>query len=416
MKSLNFVFLLGYILLFINGINATEDKNSVNKDNKISKSDKYYLIYVKNEHGEYRIFKSDDDDNNNNSNNKNQQNRKKREESQEYVESLLDELNTLIINNKDTYQHPEKLDEIEEASKLRKRSNEDDDSIYNYDETDFIRPIMSTNDTVIFYSYLSKAVAQQILKMPNVKGVEPNHPIYTNANTKHYNYNDIIKETGWDDFKARANADFHLSLISQGKYSHKFVGQYDSTYYYPTSAGEGTNIIVVDEYFDFNYPEFQNTNERESRCIAEVTNGIVRRSDKRSCGKLQNSNHGSLVIDIAAGIKHGVAPRANAYGISITMDYASTILALQYIYEVWNKPYTVINLSFGLYTDKLDQAYIDYENIINYLTKVGYIVVASAGNDSIRLRRYNSSYFIPCQIKKVICVGGIDNQSSLAKD
>lgn len=90
MKSFfNLAYLLGFLLLFINIINAKKDNESADTNKKISNKDENYLIFIENKHGEYKIFKD--------KNNKNQ----KREESAIFVESLLDEFNTIILDNKD---------------------------------------------------------------------------------------------------------------------------------------------------------------------------------------------------------------------------------------------------------------------------------------------------------------------------
>jgi len=102
---INNLYLL-VIALFINAIvpiySKTSSKNDENKE-------QFYLIYVNNTLGEYKVHYD--------SKNKNV----KREESQIYIESLVDKINTLIIDNKDTYEDREKLDEIEKISQLNKK-------------------------------------------------------------------------------------------------------------------------------------------------------------------------------------------------------------------------------------------------------------------------------------------------------
>eukprot|EP00833_Pecoramyces_ruminatium_P004061 jgi/Orpsp1_1/1178093/evm.model.c7180000064006.1 len=285
MKSFyNITYILGFIFLLINVIYAENDKS--NNEKKISNEDKYYLIFIENKHGEYRIFKD--------KNNKN----KKRDESAIFVESLLDEFNTIILDNKDTYKHPEVLEEIEESSKLRKRSEVDEENEfeYNYTDSDVIFPISSVDDTVVFYAYLSKELAEEFSKKPNVKACEPD------IKTKLYDYNanDIFAETGWKEtFMATTHVDSHLSLISQGKYSSRLVNKYDDTYYYPKSAGKGADIVVIDSIFDFTHDEF-NGNNRVARCMAEVNGGRVTGTNALRCGVRSKSIHGKLVSDIAA--------------------------------------------------------------------------------------------------------------------
>jgi len=418
--KLNISYFLGLILLFINVTIAKNDENSFNNKKVISNKDNYYLIFVNNTYGEYRIFKNSKKD--------------KRQESQIFVETLLDEIDDLIINNKNTYQHPEKLNEIEETSKLLKR-NEKNVNVYNYDNSNFVHPISSVGDSLVLYAYLSKILVQKIEKMSYIKSVELDNVCYLHNEDYYYNYDDILTETNWGNITVNSNADFHLSILSQGRYDPNLVHQYDNNYYFPSSAGKDVDIIVIDTNFHFDNPEFSNK-EREAKCIGSVHKDgtVTPPSNELICGyndddhtnnkkiEYYHIDHGAKVSDIAAGIKHGVASGANIYGVSIPADpdgsvYISDVYqALEWIKEIYIRPHqTIINLSngFKINLEKMDEFYEKYQQyklIIEDITKKGGIIVSSAGNNKEYLDG-ETELMIPCELNDVICVGGIDNNS-----
>lgn len=417
--KLNILYFLGLTLLFINGILANNDENSLDNKKEKSNGDNYYLIFVNNTHGEYRIFKNSK--------------KEKRQEAQLFVETLLDEIDSLIINNRDTYQHPEKLNDIEESSKLLKR-NEKNVNVYNYDNSNFVRPISSVGNSLILYAYLSKILVQKIEKMSTIKSIELDSVCYLhNEEENYYNYDDILSETHWENVTVHPNADLHLSILSQGRYDPGLVHHYDNNYYFPASAGKDVDIIVIDTNFHFDNPEFSNK-ERQAKCIGSVHKDgtITPPSNELICGyndddhtdnkKLEyyHVDHGAKVSDIAAGIKHGVASGANIYGVSIPADpdgsiYISDVYqALEWVKELYIRPHrTIINLSNGykINLEKKDEFYEKYQQyklIIEDITKKGGVVVSSAGNDREYLEG-EAELMIPCELEDVICVGGIDN-------
>eukprot|EP00833_Pecoramyces_ruminatium_P017032 jgi/Orpsp1_1/1191064/evm.model.d7180000083259.1 len=353
--KLNILYFLGLTLLFINGIIAKNDEISFDDKKEKSNGDNYYLIFVNNTYGEYRIFKNSE--------------KEKRQEAQLFVETLLDEIDDLIINNKDT-----------------------------------------------------------------VKSIEPdricNLHSELNEEENYYNYDDIVAETNWGNVTVDSNADFHLSILSQGRYNPDLVNEYDHNYYFPSSAGKDVDIIVIDSNFHFDYPEFSNK-EREAKCIGSVHKDgtITPPSHELICGyndedhldddnNYYSENHGAKVADAAAGINHGVAKRANIYGISQPtnpMFVSYTIIALEWVKENYMKPHkTVINLSMGyeIAYDELNKTYQQYKKVIADITNKGGIVVSSAGNDKKYLDN-DTQLEMPCELEDVICVGGINNNKLL---
>jgi len=411
-----FSYILGLALLLINVIHARSINTTAEKVD--TKEDKYYLIYVNNQHGEYRVYQDG------------KNNLQRRSESQLFIENLVDEINDLILDHRDTYQNPEKLVEIEAAAqsmRKKKRSEEEAGQAQIYDENDFVYPISSVNDRVVLLAYLSNKLQKKIGSMENVTAVIPNSASLsidqTSSHPKpYYDRDQILKETHWKDLAVQENAAVHLSIISQGQYNYRSGKAYDNNYYYPASAGEGIDLVILDSSFNFNYPEFANTDERIVKCAANVENGIAKTDRIDSyCGTPNpKAYHGETVSDVAAGLIYGSAKRANVYGISLSINASgeinnSDILAgMQFIYENLVRPHkTVINLSMsGIDFDGSDSEFYDhYQTVVTGIHKKGGIIVAAAGNAGYLLSNnsYGNIYSYPCQFKEVLCIGGIDN-------
>jgi len=396
------------IILLLNVTDVESNKVLSNVDETEQKGkDQHYLIYVNNIYGEFEIFSKPKNN--------------KRQETNNFVYSMLDKINNIIIDNKDTYMDPEKLEEIENNSILRKRTI--DNEIFNYGDFSLVYPISSVNNRVVFYGYLSEEVANKVKEEDYVIDCVPNS--YSFSINNYYNTKDILKETKWKTLSIRKNADFHLSLISQNQYQKSLVNKYDHNFYYPTSAGKGIDIVIVDTSFNFKYSEFKNTNERSVKCMAEVKNGQINLSkDEGQCGS-SSFNHGEQVADIAGGMKHGVANKANIYGVTFptndegVVDDADIFAGLQFVIEKLIRPNkTIINISSGA-PDYIGSPKIaHYQKIIDKMVAKGAIVVTSAGNLRARLASAEDGwYHIPCSFNNTICVGGIDgNENSDMKD
>jgi len=95
----------------------------------------------------------------------------KREEVEQQINSLINEITTLIKDNRNTYENPSKLKEFEKRSSLRKRENQNNEPALAY-------IISSLNDRTIIYSYLSKYVADMVEKLPNVMACTEDHKLW----------------------------------------------------------------------------------------------------------------------------------------------------------------------------------------------------------------------------------------------
>ncbi|OUM60092.1 hypothetical protein PIROE2DRAFT_14217 [Piromyces sp. E2] len=377
-----FILVTAFLYSFIISVNATDVKN----DN----DDKYYMIFVENDYNE-------------NSNNK-------RQDVNESVYELVDEIHNLIMKNTDSYKDPEKLFEIEEENKLRKR-NEEIIYLMDHGESDIVYPISSHKDRTVVYAYLSTELATKVKTYPNVKACIPDQKLKFNSiNTidiidKEQIEVEIKNETNWKGVSFRENADLHLSLISQGKY--------DKAIHVPSSAGQDIDIYIVDTGFDFRHPEFSNKDERETKCLYYINSGGLHKSphEEYCYGKVDYS-HGLMTSDAAAGLIHGVASKANVYGIVINEWTSDLFVVLQYIKDIgFRKNKSVFNFSLGFYLHSEEhKELINYwEELIKSITEEDGIIVVSAGNDysNVYLEDINTSVY-PCSFKNVICVGAID--------
>ncbi|OUM66073.1 hypothetical protein PIROE2DRAFT_6783 [Piromyces sp. E2] len=383
-------FLLLIALLLINIINAKNTNTLSNDDKEIEEvKDKYYLITLNNTYGDFKIYT------------KPEKSKRHLSKVEKFVFSFIDDVHELIVENKASYEDQEKLEEIENSGKLRKRRNNEE--IYtNYGDSEFINPIACGNNTVIFNAYLSETLAKEVEKFDDVISISPVTKVHADHNN--YSVDDILNEAKWEKLAVRPDADLHLSLISQGKIKRNLANEYDTNYYFPRSAGKGVNIIVIDSSFSFDYFEFSNNKDRRVECMAR----FIREQ----------------VSDIAAGLMHGTAPRANILGVSLLVDKVGSydtndvVAALGYVAEHLVEAHnTIINMSFSGDADIENQRDYMYgsKDVINKITEKGGIVVASAGNAKTELiPRNNTNAYIPCQFKNVICVGGIENSNTTA--
>eukprot|EP00833_Pecoramyces_ruminatium_P007022 jgi/Orpsp1_1/1181054/evm.model.c7180000075655.1 len=431
MKYYNLLSFLSIITIFvINTTYAFSIKSTLK--NKLTKKEKnnsnttgnenYFMIFVNNGSGK---------DGGHN----------KREEAEQRINSVIDEITSLIIDNIDTYENPSKLEKFEQKSNLlRKRSNKSNDSALAY-------TISSLDDRTIIYSYLSNVVAEKVEEIPNVMACVEDREIYFDSEEKGNKMNEleklneILKETQWSGVSVRENADIHLSLLSQGKFDGNSTTTYDKNYYYPSSAGKDIDIFILDTGFNFRHPEYANKDERTVKCVG-VNNGTVLPSKfEEFCifNKEIIGHHGLMVADVAGGLTHGVANKANIYGIPLydvteypsetddpsnipeedsKKDYeekkqlvSNIFSSLKYVEEYMLRPYkAVFNLSLGVYLDEMDEKdiyIIDYlRDYIDRIVSKGAVFVNSAGNDTKDVV-LNSKY--PCIFENVICVGAIDN-------
>jgi len=293
----------------------------------------------------------------------------------------------------------------------------------DHGDSDIVYPISSHKEKTVVYAYLSTKLANIVKSYPNVIACIPDQKLTYNSietideqqqQQQQQIQIDVKNETHWKDVNIRENADLHLSLLSQGKFNKSINERYDTSYYYPSTAGQDIDIYVVDTGFNFRHPEFSNKEEREAKCLYYINfGGILKSPHEDYCyGKASNS-HGMTTSDVAAGLTHGVASKANIYGIVIDEMTSDLFVVLQYIKDSILRPNkTVFNLSLGIHfhNEKYKELIEYWEEMIDSVTEAGAIIITAAGNDykNIELIEENKSLY-PCSYKNVICVGAIDN-------
>jgi len=448
MKTNNILSILSIITLFlINNIHATDIKAPLKNELPSNNKENYYMIFV----------------NNGSSSDGSHQ---KREETEQHINAIINEISNIIMDNKDTYENPSILEELQQNNSLEKRENQDNNSAYAY-------TISSLDDKAVIYSYLSNDVVDKVNEIPSVMGCMEDREFKLNS----YNNNDssnmdsfdklneILNETQWSGVSVRENSSIHLSLISQGKFHGNSTDQYDKNYYYPSSAGKDIDIFILDSGFNFRHPEFANKDERTTKCAFVVKQGRIFPSKYDDYCIISSNIHGLGVSDVAGGLKNGVANKANIYGISLydnnyrddeyteyvaeyfpeffdlyTTEYPSdypgedlfleeepkpkhiiksqlfsnVLAALKYVNDNMLRPNkAVFNFSFGEYLDeeKGDKYYFDYlRDYIDYMSNKGAVFIAAAGNNSRKIEKDGDpSTEYPCAYDNVICVGAIDS-------
>lgn len=371
------------------------------------KKDQFYLIIVEN-------YKTNDTTIENS--------KMKRELNDMYIDGLVDEINSLIVGNRDSYVNPEKLDELDdEAAQLRKRDGEDPFAL-DYGNSNYVYKISSTENKTVLYAYLSNILSETVDTMPQVISCKPDRKI---KYTLDYSQNEVLRETKWDGITARNDVKTHLSAISQGEFDEDRVHEYDNTYYYPKSAGQDINIVVLDTQFNFDFSEFENSG-RTVECSYLVRDAkILNNSNKKYCYGANDNSHGTKVADAAAGLNSGVAPKANVYGVLYDhnaeedgyMTHANVIAAFETIKSKLIVPYkTVVNVSQGYqYSENASEGEKkESEYILELIAEISKkaVVVVSAGNKNEQLTYKDSTHKMYCYSKDVICVGGIENFGS----
>ncbi|ORX52633.1 subtilisin-like protein [Piromyces finnis] len=338
--------------------------------------------------------------------------KKKRQIISSNAEAAISEIHNLIVSNFDTYQNITLLEELNQSdSYLRKRDPKH--HLENYGESSFVYPIANVNGKTILFSYLTGNLLETVLTLPNIIGFEKRVVFQPeDSSTTYYKASDITSQTKWNDVNVSASSPLHLSLISQGKYNSQLIGKYDTNYYYPKSGGKGIDIFIFDNGFNFNHPNFSNTDSRTVRCLIKVDKGKVSSISGKTCLNNNSSNdHGTKVATILGGLYDGVAKNANLYGIEMT-EYSTENINAALTYIKSNKMRSnksVFNFSYGgFYNSKACEDFKSQQELINSMVNKGAVFVASAGNNNALVSdTTNDRYHMPSQLNNVISVGGV---------
>ncbi|ORY22718.1 subtilisin-like protein [Neocallimastix californiae] len=200
----------------------------------------------------------------------------------------------------------------------------------------------------------------------------------------YYDIDYIKKETGWSDVSVQKYAEEHLALLSQNKYNDDLVNRFDDNYYYPSSAGKGIDIYLIDEGITVNHEEFDTykgkSYERTVTCDAIIEDGninVTKGDSKKKCSIGGYQEHGTIVASVAAGVNFGVAKKANIHMLATDFyDYDFTA-ALDYI-KIHGIPHkTIISVS----RNGVSFLNRDIQNKINEMVDAGFLIFASSGNE-----------------------------------
>ncbi|OUM62857.1 hypothetical protein PIROE2DRAFT_10717 [Piromyces sp. E2] len=247
---------------------------------------------------------------------------------------------------------------------------------------------------------------------------------YAKSNKPYYNKKEILSETHWNDMNVFNNAPSHLSVISQGRFDEGLYGKYDKNYYYPASGGEGIDVYMFDNGFNFTYEEFSDVN---AKIEVMIENGKVTKPMSNKVYLNSNDpNHGSLTSIALAGKTLGVAKKVNIHGVCLVYkEYSKDnfefvldgiIAWLEYFKKnnLINPHKTVFNFSLcgAAHVDEFNynEKYRKAQNLINEISEMGVVFVAAAGNFGIQSYDEKIDMVIfPCAFDNVICVGGATN-------
>ncbi|KAL6625657.1 subtilisin-like protein [Neocallimastix sp. 'constans'] len=361
----------------------------------------------------------------------------------QFVSKQLETLAEIIIDNIYTYKNDAVTNELQ--NEIMKRSSSSlkellDNKIFSR----ILKKTFNVLDVTLINAYLSKEIYEIVKDLPDVveciedfkieNQVIPESLVHitksdktykidkrdkVNKENPYYNITDIKVDTKWSGVTVEANAGHHLSLISQSKYDSKLIGKYDTNYYYPSTAGAGVDIYIVDGGINVNHADF-NTTDRTVTCDAYTTEDGYQKIKKgseesKNCFiEKETQQHGVYVASAAAGTLYGVAKKANIHVVAIEPYISNYISALKFIEENAVNPHkTVINFSSGSYeySNTLDK-------LFNIIIRKGFMVVAASGNEAndacitesrnifygkVNEKNYPSAYI------DVISVGSVNN-------
>ncbi|KAL6588303.1 subtilisin-like protein [Neocallimastix sp. 'constans'] len=397
--------------------------------------------------------------------------KKEQLESEDFINNKIESIFNVIKNNVETYNEVEyvkkEIDKYENFENLKRKRHiiNDDNNVIGgddklreiTDDTNLVYNLSEYKDSVLLYGYLNENITKYIKEITNIENCVPDTemfdtPIETSDDTYetldlnksildkeesqdiiYYDTEAIKSETKWKKVNIQTDSYNHLSLVSQFKYDKNIINSYDNNYYFSEKAGEGTDIFIIDDGINTMHVDFQNQkgyhiNKRTVKCDAIIINAKVEEideNDERSklCTvnpKGEMPKHGTYVASVAGGFYFGVAKKANIHVIASDMTIGSVIKSLEYIKNLSerstnyiNPHKTIINISNGTYDI---HEYTDLKNYLNKIIDLGFIVIASAGNNNVdgcTINHDNISkigYHIPSSYDRVISVGSVGVQ------
>ncbi|ORX51505.1 hypothetical protein BCR36DRAFT_583050 [Piromyces finnis] len=140
MNIKNFIFLLSIIFTFL-----IKESHSKSINNVIPKNGEFYLIFVRNENN---LIKNSKEYNN-------------------YVDSIIESIHKVIIENINTYKNPSEIDNLQNEYEQNK-----DDYFYDYGKYGgIIYPTFSQNNKIVLYAYLNSNIVGKVESIENIISV-----------------------------------------------------------------------------------------------------------------------------------------------------------------------------------------------------------------------------------------------------
>lgn len=382
----------------------------------------------------------------------------------------MNEVYDIIVDNQETYAKKngkldEKLDELMETSQLRKRGeNKNKNKKYRFIsrnkfqknnksnflmkkdeeyipvESNLVIDVCPVLNYYVVIAYLSEEIVNKVKLLPNVinctksktltnyhaigHDYDLNHHHHNNNNifnsSQYYNINEILNETHWNGVSILEHEfdvnyrNTHLSILSQGKYDSHSKIPYDNNYYYPSSAGKGIDIYIIDDGLDTSFSEenfdtYEGTpDERIIKCDGIFNDGHYNPApNEKNCNIkskfMASVNHGTFVAISALGAVNGAARKANLHMLATHYKDYDQLSALEYIKQHAIPHKTVVNISRGCekYYDCFSP---ELQDKINELVDDGIIVFVAIGNtgsENCSNQSYNTG---------VIFVAAINNE------
>ncbi|ORX83278.1 subtilisin-like protein [Anaeromyces robustus] len=341
------------------------------------------------------------------------------------VNDRMNDIYDVIEDNKDSYilkngEMDEKLDELDSVQNRKrdnrtrkflfinrarpnttfhKRSLENEvnsgNSTVEYIpfESDLVSHVCPISNYYAITVYLNKKTLDIVSDLDNILYIEKSSTLKLLETKNTIDINAVKKQTNWTDvsvqeFKYPGTPNY-LSLLSQSP-NVRNGKDYDESFYYPTSAGKGIDIYLIDEGILTNHDDYQTykgtSYERTITCDAVTRkNKIYATSgqEKLNCWTSDTTSprypeHGIAVSSISGGTLFGVAKKANLHMIATELSSIDILQSIDFIMQHATPYKTVISMSIG--GGEYQQS---EEDKINDLVSKGFIFLVAAGNEDI---------------------------------
>jgi len=250
----------------------------------------------------------------------------------------------------------------------------------------------------------------------NINKRDNNNNNNNNSESVYYDIAAIENETKWSNVSVQAYpyTPNHLALISQSPYiddDNDVNKSFDNNFYYPSSAGKGIDIYLIDTGIIVDHDEFD-TSHRNITCDALSSEYDFEETDERdrfNCTIMSDYlYHGIGVASIAGGKIHGVAKNANLHMIAMDATFTSILKAMDYILQNAKNPNkTIINMSYS------SLGYSEPEhNKLRELYDAGFTLVTPAANDDMNCSdgKESDDFRSPAGYNETIVVGATTSE------